>query len=157
MFVCVFVIMPDPCHFHIGSRITADRGKTVTHFIFLHYFGGPHYRVMCICRPTREALPRMNGRNRERLLNKILLVFISDSIIFLTFPLPTVPHLFPSSSLNTARQFLSSSLFHTLSPSLSQTVPLSSSLIITFHLSLSLSLYSSYFPSLTPYSLYLFL
>ena len=41
-----------------GPHFTAYTGKRVTHFIFLHHFGGSHYRVMYICK--YEKMPRMS-------------------------------------------------------------------------------------------------
>ena len=39
-------------------RYTGDKGKPVTHFQFLHHFGGPKFRFMCNCR--YETVSRMS-------------------------------------------------------------------------------------------------
>ena len=48
--MCVFLMLI-VCRLKMfGLCFTVDGGEGVSHFLFLHQFSGPHYRVMCICK-----------------------------------------------------------------------------------------------------------
>ena len=54
--MCVF-LMPTLLTFKaFGPRFIEDREENMTHFLCLHHFGGPHYRVTSISNYSYEKM-----------------------------------------------------------------------------------------------------